>query len=185
MKRCLTWMMLLGMLLLTACGAKGAYEVELDRVFTVDPEGRTVSWEDCTVAYATGGDQETDWVEITYPDGSTFRRFWTDGERDHSASADYDPERYLPGETVLEVLKREIPTGEMDAGLMSGAVGLFLAGMGGFYALFPGQALQLRTSGASRGEGKGSAALKLTRYLGLVCLGLGLALALWSFLLAG
>ncbi len=182
MRHCLTWILVLGAVLLAGCGQRdGSYEVKKgESTFLVDPEARTVSWDGNQVTYAAGSDQGVDWVELTYPDGSTFRRYWEDGERLQRTSEDYDPARYLPGERLLEALSREIPTGEMEPAAVAGVLGLFCLGLGGFYALCPERALFHRTGGASGAAEKSRTALGLTRAVGAAAAAVGAALSLWA-----
>ncbi|MGE4276128.1 MAG: hypothetical protein AB7E30_03005 [Lawsonibacter sp.] len=185
MKRWLAWCFAVwAVVLLVGCGlGSRAYEVERDgRTFFVNPQEHTVSWDGETVTYATGSDETADWVELTYPDGATFRRAWQDGRRIHTSGAGYDPTRDVPGEVLLEVLSREVPTGEMDSWMAGVAVGLFFLGLGGFYVLRPEHALYQRTRGIGPADGKNGVARKLTRALGGAGMAVGAAILLWSLL---
>ena len=126
MKRCLAWLFAVWMVvMLVGCGlGSHTYQVERDgRTFLVNPQEHTVSWDGEMVTYATGSDETADWVELTYPDGATFRRAWQDGQRSHTSGGGYDPARDVPGEVLLEVLSREVPTGEMDSWMAGAAAG--------------------------------------------------------------
>jgi len=189
MKRCLIWMMSLLMLLLSACGGDKVYEVKQgEQSFRVNPVEQTVSWEGNDtgglVVYETGSDRESDWVELTYPDGSTFRRYWKDGLQHETTSEDYDPERYPAGEVLLKALSREVISGGTDPRAFGCAAGLLFLGMGGFYALLPRWALERRTGGASVDVSAGSMSVKLTRLLGLVGMAVGAVILAATFLMA-
>lgn len=184
MKRCVARLLTVWVVVLLAgCGlGSRAYEVERDgQTFLVNPQEHTVSFNGESVTYATGSDYSADWVELTYPDGATFRRAWQDGQRIHTSGGGYDPEQDIPGEVLLEVLSREVPTGEMNSWLAGGAAGLFFLGLGGFYVLRPERALYQRTRGTGPTEQNG-VAIKLTRALGGVGVALGAAMLLWSLL---
>ena len=189
MKRCLIWTMSLLMLLLSACGGDKAYEVKQEgQTFTVNPVERTVSWEGNDtgglVVYDTGSDRESDWVELTYPDGSTFRRYWQGGLQYETASETYDPTHYPAGEVLLKMLGREVISGGTDSRTFGCAAGLLFLGMGGFYALVPRWALERRTGGASADVTAGSLSVKLTRLLGFVGMAVGAVILAATFLLA-
>ena len=189
MKRWLLCCMTLMMLFLSACGGDRPYEVKQEgQTFFVNPVEWTVSWEGndegSPVVYNTGWDQETDWVELTYPDGSIFRRYWKDGLQHETTSEEYDPERYPAGEVLLKALSREVISGGTDPRAFGCAAGLLFLGMGGFYALLPRWALERRTGGASVDVSAGSMSVKLTRLLGLVGMAVGAVILVATFLLA-
>lgn len=187
MKRWLIWMMSLLMLVLSACGGDRLYEVEQDgQTFRVNPVERTVSWEGSAggglAVYSTGSDRESDWVELSYPDGSTFRRYWQDGLQHETTSETYDPARYPSGDVLLKVLSREVISGGTDPRMFGCAAGILFLGMGGFYALLPRWALERRTGGASADVAPGSVSVKLTRLLGLVGVAVGTVILAATFL---
>ena len=191
MKRWLLCCMTLMMLFLSACGGDRPYEVKQEgQTFFVNPVERTVSWEGndegSPVVYNTGWDQETDWVELTYPDGSTFRRYWQDGLQYESVSDDYDAARYPSGDVLLKALGREVLSGgsESESWMVGCGIGVLFLGLGGFYALLPQWALERRTGGASAGVAPSPVAVKLTRLLGLLGVAIGGAILIASLLAA-
>ena len=105
-------------LLLAACGGKetsDSYTVTLgDTEYTVDRVEKTVSDGINTYRYTFAGDAEAYSVKITYPDGSTY--YWDQGDSNGAVSVgqggwseDYDPERYVSGETLRSVLVAGAP----------------------------------------------------------------------------
>ena len=105
-------------LLLAACGGKetsDSYTVTRgDTVYTVDRVEKTIFDGTNTYRYTFAGDAEAYSVNITYPDGSTY--YWDQGRSNGVASVgqggwseDYDPDRYVSGETLRSVLVAGAP----------------------------------------------------------------------------
>ena len=124
-------------------------------------------------------------VEITYPDGS---RFWQegrdmDGFTTTSSGSDggYDPDRYVSGETLVDVLSRKMAepgdTGRQTGRAVLGAV-LTLAGV--LCIAFPRATWYLLSGWRYRGAEPSRAALTLHSLSGVLAAAIGIILFLSS-----
>jgi len=142
MKRCLTIVLLLGVLMLTACGEqtdpnkyslehKGkAYYVELNE----NGSGGTVTVDGDVYEFTVAGHANNMEFNVTYPNGSTF--WWqSSGNMGHGGwSEDYDEERYISGHDLWDALELRDSmdnsgrAGNIFLGLIITALGILNAG---------------------------------------------------------
>ena len=124
-------------------------------------------------------------VEITYPDGS---RFWQegrdmDGFTTTSSGSDggYDPDRYVSGETLVDVLSRKMAE-PGDAGRQTGraVLGAVLTLAGVLCIAFPRAAWYLLSGWRYRGAEPSRAALTLHSLSGVLAAAIGVILFLSS-----
>ena len=96
MKKRLTILILMAAMLLAACtnGNNYVFDIEIDgELFTVDTKKDTITHAGDVYGYESG--QWPDGMQITYPNGADFRN--------GKGSNNYDPERYVDGETLISV----------------------------------------------------------------------------------
>lgn len=118
---------------LTACGSPEVYDVYLDEgTFTVDTVNGTITHEGVSYQYDLREYGNTVMIDLTYPDGSTY--FWTRTMNvgHGGGSDDYDENRYVDADTLLDVLEEETSVRREDqsgqfvvCGLISLPIGLF------------------------------------------------------------
>lgn len=139
-KRFFVFCLTLCLLLLTACGQEksdpNVYDVEYGgKTYTVDQINRTITVDGYTCRFQVTGSGNSTKFEVTYPDGSTYFMHWSGYSGSGGGSDDYDPERYVSGDTLWEVLEQDRPgtrSNKTHAGL-----GIFLLMFGIVEAVFP------------------------------------------------
>lgn len=139
--RGLSWLVLLLLLFLAACGSEKkpstVYQVEEQgKVFTVDQEQQTISVDGYVCQYEVTGSGGSADLHVTYPDGSTY--WWSEGGHVGYGgwSDNYDPDKYVAGEVLWDVLCLSVPTKTDDSGHYIG-LGLILILLGAVHAISP------------------------------------------------
>lgn len=98
----LTIVMLL--FLFTSCKSKEnpqVYDVERDgKIYTVDLENQTIAVDDYICSFELSDSNYGENFTVTYPDGSTY--WW--GQSCGGWSDDFDPQKYVEGDVLWEVL---------------------------------------------------------------------------------
>ena len=144
-----------------------SYTVTRDgKTFTVDTQNRTISDGQYEYAYYLSGNT----VRITYPNGSTYT--WNhEGNAVGSGgwSGDYNPEAYVDGETLVEVLSPDSDSG--SGGRI--ALGLLLAALGLWQILAPRSVWFLTNGWRFKSAEPSDLALGLHRAGGVACLFFG------------
>ncbi len=127
MKKWLIILLLMATVLLVACTQRentNIYETEVNgRLFTVDTKKDTITHEGDVYHYESG--QWPEGMRIIYPNGADFK--------DGTGSSNYDPERYVPGETLIGVASgaesrkqdNKVEIGNLFLGLFLCVVGAF------------------------------------------------------------
>lgn len=160
--------------LLCACGSPAPstnYEVSQDGwEFVVDTEQQTITHGDDVFRYTVGGRT----VEITYPDGSTYFRTYDSAGWHGGWSDDYSEDRYIPGDTLVELLSDGARRKRVPAILLS-SVCSFLA-IGGFNAISPQTSWYLSYGWRFKNAEPSDAALLLGRCGGVLAAVIGLFL---------
>ena len=135
MKRINLYVLILMLLLsLCACGKGDVYDVSLDEgTFTVDRVNETITHEGVSYQYDLWKLADGVKIDLTYPDGSTYS--WTRMKNMGygGGSSDYDENRYVDADTLLDVLEEEMTALQKGAqstkfvglGLISLPIGLF------------------------------------------------------------
>lgn len=139
--RGLSWLALLLLLFLAACGSEKkpstVYEVEYQgKVFTVDQEQQTISVDGYVCQFEVSRRGESVEFDVTYPDGSTY--WWSESGYGGSGgwSDDYDPDKYVAGDVLWDVLGLSVPTKSDGSGRYIG-LGLILILLGAVHAIRP------------------------------------------------
>lgn len=114
-------LLLLAMLFvfLTACESKETpqvYTVERDgKVYTVDAKAQTISVDGYVCRFEVSSSGTHVDFEVTYPDGSTY--WWSEEAYGGGGgwSDDYDPEKYVAGDVLWDVLRLDEQTTPTDS----------------------------------------------------------------------
>ena len=121
---------------LTACASsevsreESTYEKD---GFTVDREAGTITKGEDVYHYKVTGSENTRGITITYPNGATYYFTWSGNVGTGGWSDDYDPDRYVDGDTLCDVISFEPPKETRSSGgyplfgLLFIAIGLFSA----------------------------------------------------------
>ena len=168
-------------LLLTACAGEPSqpsdtYTVERgDTVYTVNTAERTISDGTYAYSYTLSGGAGGYSVEITYPDGSIY--YWTvEGNLGYGGWSDgYDPDRYVPGETLCRILSDGAPTSSTPK---NGFLILLLLAVGIFNAAAPRAAWYLSYGWRYKDAEPSDAALVVARLGGAAAITAGVILLL-------
>lgn len=136
MKRFLALCAALCFLLLAACGAdKGdpnVYDVEYNgKIYSVNQTESTISVDGYTCEFNVTGSQHDQRFTVTYPDGSTYSGSGWAG----SHSEGFDPEQYVSGDILWEVLEQDRPGTRQNN--THGGLGILLLIFGVLEAAFP------------------------------------------------
>ena len=107
------FLLLLALLLtvLTACGKEeeaAVFHMECDgKVYTVNHTEQTITVDGSVCSFSVTEDGGQVELEVLYPDGSTYQ--WSRGDRGGYGdwSEDYDPDKYISGEEVWDILQLE------------------------------------------------------------------------------
>ena len=127
------FLLAMALLFLTACGSEEnsqVYDVEHNgKVFTVDQVNQTITADGHIYSFEVSGGGNHVQFNITYPDGSTY--WWSQGEGfGHGGwSDDYDPNRYVAGDVLWDVLSLDRQADGNDSGKYIG-LGLLLILLG-------------------------------------------------------
>lgn len=179
MKRRLFGLLVVLMLLLSACGTQpepSAATVEYDgKSFQVDTEKGTVTCgEDVyQVSVSAGGSSRT--TTITYPNGGTY--YWTDtGNGGHGGwDEGYDPQRYVSGDVLLRVLEQVSPAARERKG--NPVAGILCILLGAVNLAFPQLVWYLKHGWVYKDAEPSQAAIGFTRVAGAVVVIAGIVLA--------
>lgn len=136
MKRFLILCMALCVLFLSACGKDSGdpnvYDVEYGgKTYTVDQNNRTIAFDGHVCQFEVSGSGSTMRFKVTYPNGATYSGSGWAG----SHSDDYDPDRYVSGDTLWDVLEQGRPGEQKNSGHWF--IGLLLVGFGILEAAYP------------------------------------------------
>lgn len=176
MRRMVLWLTALATALsLCACRSGGedltVYDVDYGGgTYTVDTEGGTITTPAGDVCrFEMSGTR----LRITYPDGSTY--WWEERGNVGSGgwSDDYDPGRYVPGDTLWEVLGGGDSPDRERAG--NPLLAIFLLIVGGFYVASPRVAWQMSHGWRYKNVEPSDMALEVNRLLGVAFLVIGVA----------
>ena len=130
----------LALCLLAACGRSEnpqVYSVEYNgKVFTVDQVHQTIAVDDYVCYFQVSGGAGNTTFDVTYPNGATY--FWTSsGNSGHGGWSDgYDPDRYVPGDVLWDVLSLDRRSENSGSGRYRGP-GLLLILLGAVNAAAP------------------------------------------------
>ena len=134
MKKRLIILFLMAAVLLAACtnGNNYVFDIEIDgELFTVDTKKDTITHAGDVYGYESG--QWPDGMQITYPNGADFRN--------GKGSSNYDPERYVDGETLISVASQaenNKPAVKNPVEVLGKiGLGILVSGFGILYMLYP------------------------------------------------
>ena len=194
MKRTLPLLFLL-VLVLSACGQEDPNQYTAEQDGTLYTVTLTESGSRSETGTITGGGETYTYlitvqeggysVEITYPNGS---RFWQEGHdmngfttTSTDCDSGYDPDRYVSGETLVDVLSRKMAE-PGDTGRQTGraVLGALLALAGGLCIAFPRAAWYLFSGWRYRDAEPSDAALTLHSLSGVLTAAIGVILFLSS-----
>lgn len=136
MKRFLMLFTVLCLLLLAACGADtgdpNVYDVEYGgKTYTVDLINQTISVDGYTCSFHVTGNEYDRRFTVTYPNGATYSGAGWAG----SHSDDFDPEQYVSGDTLWNVLEQDRPGTRQNSN--HAGLGILLLIFGVIEAVFP------------------------------------------------
>lgn len=142
------FLLLLALLLtvLTACGKEedaAVYNIECDgKVYTVNHTEQTITVDGSVCSFSVKGHGGQVELEVIYPDGSTYQ--WSRGDRVGYGgwSEDYDPDKYISGEEVWDILQLDQRL-ERDRSDSHPVLGGFLLLLGIVHLAFPRKMWQL------------------------------------------
>ncbi len=172
LKRFLPLLLCLCLLMVTACGAESRSSVYEKDGFVIDTDNRTITHGEDVYTYTLSGGSSSTFVEFTYPNGATYS--WTkQGNMSHGSwSDDYDPERYVEGGDLIDLLELEAPRRSRGSPLAA----LLLLVIGLADAIFPRAAWYLSCGWRFRNAEPSDAALVLGRVSGVILILAGVIL---------
>lgn len=148
--------------------------------YTVDAENRTITAGEHTYRYQLENDGNEKTITVFYPTGAAYK-VWEDlGIA--TGSGFYDPDVYLDGEILVEIvqlahpLKRESVKLEFDPLLVLGGIIVIILGI--FEAASPEDAWRLANSWRFEYAEPSDLALTMTRFGGILSILVGILLAL-------
>lgn len=174
------WIFLLALLLpvsLLGCGGKETkYTVTKNGTeFHVDNVQKTISDGKNIYRYAFSGDSSRFTVTITYPDGSTYWYNQSGSMGNGGWSEDYEEGLFVPGDTLVEVVREKAPVNANPGKLVSA---LMLLALGFFDLLAPKLAWYLGYGWWYQNAEPSDAALVFARVAGGVAVVAGIVLLL-------
>ena len=136
---CLTVLLALSMCACSPAESSTTYAVG---EYVVDQENGTISDGTYTYHYTFSGDASGYSAEITYPDGSTY--WWSRQTNSNGIgfggggwSDDYDPDRYVSGDILCDILEAGAPQANKQASPGEALLGIVLIGGGLVSAIAP------------------------------------------------
>lgn len=127
--------LLLTMAMIGCAARETTYTVTRNGIeFAVDSTQKTISQGDHVYHYTFSGDTSSFKVTITYPDGSSYWCNQSDSSGQSGWSNDYREDKYVSGDTLVEVLREKAPR-QTNSGKVVG--GLLLMGLGLFDCIVP------------------------------------------------
>lgn len=172
MKRILCLFAVLCLLLLSACtadkGDPNVYDVEYGgKIYSVDQINRTITVDGYTCEFSvTHGGR----FVVTYPDGSTYSAD-SDIGWGGSHSESFDPEQYVSGETLWDVLEQGRPGTKQNS--THGGLGILLVIFGVLEAVFPQASWWLSHGWRYKNAEPSDLTLGLGRVVGVVMIVIG------------
>lgn len=163
---------ILAAFLLAACvpESEPIYEVERGGViFTVDTVNQTITADGHTYGYQISGGSTT----ITYPNGATYYWSWSGNVGSGGWGEGYDPETYVDGDILLDVLNQGTPQKESGGNPL---LGLLLIALGIWHAASPYTAWYLSHGWRYKNAEPSDLALGMTRVGGFVVIVAGIIL---------
>lgn len=131
MKMRIFLLLLILVLLLSACGASKVYTVEeRGMTFTVDTENGTITQGDTVYQYEISGNTYT----ITYPDGATYSMSWSGPIGTGGGSGSYYDSPRVDGDILTDILKDNQPKEKNPENFL---LGLLCIGLGILNAAAP------------------------------------------------
>ena len=143
------------------------YDVEYNgTVYTVDYQTMTIAAGGERYHFQVSGGSARSRFEVTYPDGSTY--WWEEDGMGGAGgwSDDYDPARYVPGDTLWKVLEQSAPSRRNTGG--NPLLGLLLLAVGIFHAAAPRAAWFLARGWYYKDAQPSDLALSLNRVFGVI-----------------
>lgn len=167
MKRFLAFCAALCFLLLAACSADrgdpNIYDVEYGgKLYSVDLIGQTISVDGYTCTFQVTHNGR---FIVTYPDGSTYSAD-ADIGWGGSHSENFDPERYVSGDTLWEVLEQDHPDAKQNP--THGGLGIVLVLFGVLETAFPQASWWLSHGWRYKNAEPSDLALGLGRTVGII-----------------
>lgn len=154
-------LLLIAALVLMGCSSEDVYTVKHESyMLTVDTVNGTIFDGVDTYSYTGSGDA----VTITYPNGATYCQGQTTGE--------YDAHRYIPGETLLEVLPSD--SEEPDTQKGNPLIGSVLIAIGVFNFVLPKASWYISAGWRGKESEPSETTLKASRIVGLVAIVAGI-----------
>ena len=154
-------LLLIAALLLMGCSSEEVYTVKHESyMLTVDTVNGTIFDGVDTYSYTGSGDD----ITITYPNGATYCQGETTGE--------YDPQRYIPGKTLLAVLPSDAEEADVETG--NPLIGSVLIAIGVFNFLLPKASWYISTGWRNQGAEPSETTLKASRSVGIIAIVAGI-----------
>lgn len=174
------WIILLALLLsfsLFGCSKQEeAYTVNRNGIdFCIDSTQKTISDGEHTYHYEFSGNSVFFNVTITYPDGSYYQYSQSDGLGQGGWSADYDEDKYVAGDTLVDILQEKAPKG-VKSGYFTAALILIL--LGAFNILAPKASWYLGYGWRYKNAEASNAVLTFARVGGVIAIIIGTVLML-------
>lgn len=168
----LTLMMLLS---LCACGKGDVYDVYLDEgIFTVDTVNETITHEGISYPYDLREYGSGVMIDLTYPDGSTYTWTRTMNIGYGGGSDDYDENRYIDADILLDVLEEETSVRREDRSGKFILLGLIAVPIGLFYFFAPKTVWWLEHCWWVKDGEPTDFALAMTKFGGIILILVGL-----------
>ena len=162
---------------LTACASSEvSYESTYEKDgFTIDMEACTITKGEDVYHYTLSGGGNTSGITITYPNGAKYYFTWSGNVGSGGWTDDYDPERYVDGDTLSDLVSFEPPRSERSRG-GNPLFGLICIALGLFNAIAPETAWYLDWGWHYKNADPSDAALFFERLGGIVAVIIGVIL---------